>query len=102
MRPALRLLAPAAAASRLHLPRAFATQSLVSAPRSQLPTHRFFASAAYAGAAFDSVVNDLPYADFLRVPESDVLLDARHTKRQVRHALLRRRRWVRAGMVMFA
>jgi hypothetical protein len=36
-----------------------------------------------AGAAFDSAVNDLPYADFLRVPESDVLLDARHTKRQV-------------------
>jgi hypothetical protein len=101
MRPALRLLAPAAAASRLHLPRAFATPSLVSA-RSQLPTHRLFASAAYAGAAFDSVVNDLPYADFLRVPESDVLLDARHTKRQVRCALLRQRRWLRAGMVMFA
>ena len=97
MRPALRLLAPAAAASRLHLPRAFSTPSLASATRLQLPTHRLFASAAYAGAAFDSVVNDLPYADFLRVPESDVLLDARHTKRQVRRALPRQRRRLRTG-----
>ena len=89
MRLALRLLTPAAAAPRLHFPRAFATHCLVSAPRFQPPTQRLFTSAAYAGAAFDSVVNDLPYADFLRVPESDVLLDARHTKRQVRFTLLR-------------
>ena len=76
MRSALRLLAPAAAASRATLPRAFAAASLSS-------PSRFFGSVVHAGAAFDAAVRELPYADFLRVPESDVLLDARHTKWQV-------------------
>ncbi len=83
MRPALRLLAPSAAALRTALPRSFAALPHSSFHRSQLSASRFFATAAHAGAVFDSAVNDLPYADFLRVPESDVLLDARHTKWQV-------------------
>jgi hypothetical protein len=82
MRPALRFLAPAAVLSRCVLPPAFASARL------QPVTSRSFASIPYAGASFDSAVNDLPYADFLRVPESDVLLDARHTKRQVGAAAL--------------
>jgi hypothetical protein len=82
MRPFLRLLAPAAALSRCALPRAFAVTYHPST-RLRPALLRRFASVPHAGAAFDSAVNDLPYADFLRVPESDVLMDARHTKRQV-------------------
>jgi hypothetical protein len=80
MRPALRLLAPTAAVSRLALPRASST----AFARLHFPMPRFFASLSHAGATFDAAVKDLPHADFLRVPESDVLLDARHAKHQVR------------------
>ena len=88
MRPALRLLQPAAASARLALRRSVAAPLLPSSSRPLLPTPRFFATATHAGATFDAAVNELPYADFLRVPDSDVLLDARHSKRQVGAAML--------------
>ncbi len=88
MRPAIRLLQPAAAAARLSLRRAFAAAPAPLFSRAHTLAPRFFATATHAGATFDAAVSELPYADFLRVADSDVLLDARHSRRQVSAAML--------------